>query len=140
MFKRLTYFSFVACLLSGYAVSLENVAGIQMQLLAHSTQSWDGTILPSYPSGQPEIKILKITIPPFTKLPMHQHPVMNAGVLLKGKLTVVKENNEQLDIQAGDALIELVNTWHYGINKHDTPAEIIVFYASSKGSDITIKR
>jgi hypothetical protein len=33
----------------------------------------------------------------------------------------------------------VVNTWHYGINEGDLPAEIIVFYAGVVDSPITVK-
>ena len=38
--------------------------------LTVSTEAWTGQKLPAYPSGQPEISILKITIPPGQRLPM----------------------------------------------------------------------
>ncbi len=47
--------------------------------LANSQKSWDGTRLPTYPEGQPEIRILSITVLPGEKLAVHRHPVINAG-------------------------------------------------------------
>jgi quercetin dioxygenase-like cupin family protein len=74
------------------------------------------------------------------QLPLHKHPVINAGVLLKGELTVVTEDNKTLHLKAGDSIVEVVNKWHYGINKGNESAEIIVFYAGAQGSPITIKK
>ena len=113
---------------------------IQTNVLAKTGISWDGRDLPEYPKGKPEITILRIKIPPKTKLPFHAHPVINAGVLLKGRLTVVTENNETLQLNAGDPIIEVVDKWHYGINESDEFSEIIVFYAGVKDSPITIKK
>ncbi len=48
-----------------------------------------GNTLPEYPEGKPEITILRIQIPPGTTLPLHTHPVINAGVLLSGELAVI---------------------------------------------------
>ena len=110
---------------------------IEVETLTQSTLSWNDSILPAYPEGQPEITILKIDIPPHTTLDMHQHPVINAGVLLKGQLNVVADNGQQLEMHAGDALIELVNTYHYGTNPSDETAQIIVFYAGIKDHPIT---
>jgi hypothetical protein len=31
--------------------------------LVKATQSWDGNLLPAFPQGQPEITLLRITIP-----------------------------------------------------------------------------
>ena len=125
-------------LLSGCA----NPAGgkIEVQTLAKSGQSWEGSTLPNYPKAVPEITILHITIPPKTDLPLHRHPVINAGVMLKGQLTVTTDQNETLHLKAGDALIEVVNKWHHGRNDGNEPAEIIVFYAGTKDEPITVKK
>ena len=71
---------------------------------------------------------------------MHKHLVINAGVLLTGKLTVVAEDGHTLHLKAGDSIVELVNKWHYGRNEGDEPAEIIVFYAGTPGTPITVKK
>lgn len=113
---------------------------VNTNVLAKTGISWDGEKLPEYPKGKPEITILKIMIPPKTKLPFHKHPVINAGVLLKGTLTVVTEENEKLRLKTGDSIIEVVNKWHYGINESDEAAEIIVFYAGVQGFPITLKK
>jgi quercetin dioxygenase-like cupin family protein len=114
--------------------------GVTVQVLTKSTFSWDGSQLPHYPRGMPEITILKITIPPGVELPLHQHPVINAGVLLKGQLTVVSEDHKTLHLKAGDPIVEVVGKWHYGKNDGDRPAEIVVFYAGTKGHPTTIER
>ena len=112
---------------------------VKVDVLAKSCSSWDGTLLSHYPDGQPEVTILRIKIPPKTKLPLHEHPVINAGVLLKGELTVITEKNETLHLKAGDSIIEVVGKWHYGKNEGNEPAEIVVFYAGIKNSPITVK-
>ncbi len=114
--------------------------GIVNQELLKTTRSWDGQLLPPYPKGQPEVSIRKIIIPPKTRLDMHKHPVINTGVLLKGRLTVVKENGQTKQLKAGDPLAEVVNTWHYGINPGNTPAEILVVYAGVEGVPTSIAK
>ncbi|MFW5961240.1 MAG: cupin domain-containing protein [Desulfohalobiaceae bacterium] len=113
---------------------------VDVQVLSRSSQSWDRKTLPEYPDGEPEIQILRITIPAGAKLPMHMHPVINAGVLLAGELTVITEQEKTLHLKAGDPIIEVVNTWHYGQNQGEEPAEIIVFYAGTKDLPVTINR
>jgi len=120
----------------GWAIDADTAS---VDVLAKTTSSWNGNQLPAYLNGQPEITILKIIIPPKTALPLHEHPVINAGVLLKGELTVISKDNQILHLKAGDPIVEVVNTWHYGKNEGDVPAEIIVFYAGIKGEPITIQ-
>ena len=113
---------------------------VSVDVLAKTGVSWDGMALPNYPQGKPEVTILRIKIPPKVQLPLHQHPVINAGVLLKGELTVVTKNKETLHLKAGDSIVEVVDKWHYGKNEGREPAEIIVFYAGVQGTPITVKK
>ena len=136
--KRL-FFGIYLALLAGNVLAQENSA-IEVETLAKASSSWDGKALPSYAKGQPEITILKIKIPPGEQLPWHSHPVINSGVLLNGELTVTTENNKVLHLKAGDSIVEVVNTGHYGKNEGSEPAEIIVFYAGALDEPITIKK
>lgn len=116
-----------------------NISNVEVKQLAKSTKSWDGEMLPQYPQGQPEVTILRIKIPAGATLEIHNHPVINAGVLLTGELTVVDEDNKTLHLKAGDSIVELVNKKHYGKNEGTETAEIIVFYAGIENKPITIK-
>lgn len=107
--------------------------------LIESYLSWNGDSLPTYPEGKPKISIVKVTIPPHSELPKHYHPVINAGILLKGELTVVDEKGNTLHMKAGDPIIEVVDLIHYGKNEGDLPAEIVVFYAGTDGKEIVVK-
>ena len=133
-----TIFILLAVAVSSFAASADSDS-VTVEVLAQSTQSWDGQVLPDYKAGASEVTILRIIIPPHTRLPLHAHPVINAGVLLRGQLTVVTENDDTLHLKAGQAIIEVVNTAHYGINEGDIPAEIIVFYAGVRNKPITIE-
>ncbi|WP_422080815.1 cupin domain-containing protein [Ulvibacterium sp.] len=133
--------TFLFCLSMVMVSCRESGSGkIEVFTLADTNKSWDGNQLPEYPEGQPHIKILKFIIPPKTQLPPHEHHVINAGVLLRGELTVVDENNNTLHLKAGDPIVELVNTIHYGKNEGTEPAEIIVFYAGAKDIPITVMK
>ena len=116
-----------------------DVNTVKVVVLAKTSSSWDGGTLPDYVKGKPEVTILRITIPPKIQLPLHKHPVINAGVLIKGELTVVTEDKKILYLKAGDSIVEVVNKWHYGKNEGNVPAEIIVFYAGTRDTPITIK-
>ncbi|SMD07608.1 Cupin domain protein [Desulfocicer vacuolatum DSM 3385] len=117
----------------------DSSGGVTVDVLAKTTTSWNGAALPGYNPGTPEVTILRIVIPAKTKLPLHQHLVINAGVLIKGELTVVTQDKKTLHLNAGDPIVEVVDTWHYGRNDGEGPAEIIVFYAGIKGVPITVK-
>ncbi|QDO85015.1 cupin domain-containing protein [Shewanella psychropiezotolerans] len=106
--------------------------------LIKSTESWDGNKLPAYSLTQPEVTIKEIVIAPGEELPWHQHPVINAGILLSGELMVYTRDGKKKNLKAGDTLIELVNTSHYGKNISSEPAKIVVFYLAEQGDKVTI--
>lgn len=137
--KRLIYIICFALLLSSNVFAID-ADDIQVETLAKTSLSWDGNQLPDYSKGTPEITILRIKIPPGAKLPLHKHPVINAGILLKGELTVVTEDNKTLHLKAGDSIVEVVNTWHYGKNEGAETAEIVVFYAGVLDTPISISK
>lgn len=137
--KKLFYAICLTLLLSSNVVA-EDVNAAEVKVLTKTGLSWDGQLLPNYPKGKPEVTILRIKVPPGVQLSMHKHPVINAGVLLNGELTVVTEDGKTLHLKSGDSIVEVVNTWHYGKNEGDKPAEIIVFYAGISDMPITIKK
>lgn len=102
------------------------------------TRSWDGTPLPPIGPGQPEVTVLRITIPAGVSLPAHVHPVINAGVLLEGRLQVSSATGDTLTLEAGDGLIELVNTPHQGKSLGPGPARIVVVYVGQEGQPLSV--
>ncbi|WP_269524343.1 cupin domain-containing protein [Coraliomargarita parva] len=111
---------------------------VKVEILEQSDAMWNGKKLPAYPKEDPEVSVVKVTIPPHTKLKWHKHPCINAGYLISGELLVTAEGGETKQLKAGDALIELVDTWHYGETVGDSAAEIVVVYVGVKGMPLSI--
>ncbi len=137
--KKLIYGICFALLLASNVLA-EDSNAVQVDVLAKTTLSWDGSRLPDYLKGTPEVTILRIKIPPGVQLPLQKHPVINAGVLLSGELTVVAGGNRTLHLKAGESVVEVVDKWHYGRNDGDKTAEILVFYAGVLDTPITINK
>lgn len=112
---------------------------VKVTQIAKATTQWDGTPLPNYPSKNPEITILSYEIAPGTRLPTHKHPVINAGVILQGSLSVVSKDGKRLILNPGDSIVELVDQWHYGLNEGPEPVKLIMFYAGELGVPLVIK-
>jgi quercetin dioxygenase-like cupin family protein len=111
---------------------------IQVQQILQTTQSWDGANYQSYPTGQPQLTVLRITVPPNTALHWHHHPVISVGYVLSGELTLEKKaTGERAIVHAGQALAETVQTTHRGFTTNE-PVELVVFYAGQTGLPITI--
>lgn len=110
---------------------------VQSQTLLRANSSWDGEPYKSYPSGQPEVSILKITLAPHTKLEWHSHPMPSAAYIVAGELTVErKKDGKKKRFTAGQAVSETVDTFHRGTAGSE-PVVLIVFYAGCLGMPLT---
>jgi len=110
---------------------------LQVETLLQSSSSWDGEPYKPYRAGQPQLSILKITVPPHTKLEWHSHPIPSAAYIVAGKLTLErKKDGKKRQFTAGQALSETVDTLHRGLTG-DEPAVLIVFYAGNSGTPLT---
>lgn len=116
-----------------------DIPGVEANVLIKTTKSWNGTTLPTYGDGQPEISIVRYRFDPGASIPMHMHPVINAGVLLKGELDIVTKTGEKISIKAGEPIVELFKEWHYGSNPGIEPVDLIVVYAGTTGRPLTIR-
>lgn len=54
------------------------------------------------------------------------------------QLTVKTTDGKVLHLKAGNPIVEVVNTLHYGINEGTVPAEIVVFYAGIVGQSLSV--
>ncbi|MBA3695331.1 MAG: cupin domain-containing protein [Methylotenera sp.] len=120
------------------ASALEPSANIKVTPLIQSTQSWDAAPI-VYPKGQAQITGLMIEIAPGADTGWHQHPAPSFAVITQGTLEVKLKDGKVKRLQAGDALIEVVNTDHIGRNVGEVPVKIIVFYAGAVGQVLTEK-
>jgi quercetin dioxygenase-like cupin family protein len=112
---------------------------IQVETLIQTTSSWDGTPYKSYPSGQPQITILKYTVASQTTMKWHSHPMPNAGYILSGELTIEKKDGTKKHFVAGQAVTETVDSIHRGITGAE-PLVLIVFYAGTPGLPVAISK
>ncbi len=109
------------------------VATAKKEVLVQSDHSWDGTKYTHYPSGAPELTMLKITIAPHSALPWHTHPFPNAGYILSGDLTIQdKASGKSVTYHAGQAFAESVDRVHRG-ESGDAPVVLLVTYSGTPG-------
>jgi len=116
-----------------------DIPGVEANVLIKTTKSWNGSTLPAYSEGQPEITIVRYTFAPGASIPMHMHPVINAGVLLKGELNILTKAGEKVIVKAGEPLVELFKEWHLGSNPGTEPVDLIIVYAGTVGTALVIR-
>jgi quercetin dioxygenase-like cupin family protein len=109
------------------------VATAQREILLQTTQSWNGKRYTHYPSGQPQLTTLKVTIAPHTSLPWHSHPFPNAVYVLSGTLTLHdRASGKSLIVHQGSVVGESVDDVHRG-EAGDEPAVLLITYAGTPG-------
>ena len=116
----------------------DHVTTVLKQELMRSSQSWDEVELPDYPKGKPELVVMRLVFPVGSRLPWHHHPVINYGILQQGELTIVREDGKKQVVHAGEALVEMVDTPHYGMNSGDVPVVLDMFYVSQAGIPLSV--
>jgi len=105
--------------------------------LISASKSWNGDSF-SYPKGQAEMKLEKITAQPGFKTPLHLHPQPGIIYVQKGTLYCETSDGQSLTVGAGESVSSSQDTAHYCQNIGDE--EIVVFSASagSKGKKTTV--
>lgn len=97
-------------------------------ILVKSQASWNNKPYTQYPAGRPELTVLKLTIPPNTALPWHQHPYPNAGYVLKGELTIQdKDSGQSHTFKQGEGFAESVDDTHRGVSGNSETVLIITY-------------
>ena len=107
--------------------------------LIRTSQSWDGAILPNFPQGRPELRVIRLDFPVGAKTGWHHHTVVNYGIVQQGELTIVCQDGSEKTFCEGEPLVEVIGTIHRGENRSAKPVILNMFYFSSPGQEITIQ-
>jgi quercetin dioxygenase-like cupin family protein len=92
-----------------------------------------------FPQQDAQLVVLLGELAPGGQTGRHLHPYPLAGYVLEGTLTVEMEGYGARTYTAGEALAEVVNTWHNGRNLTDRPVRFVVVYAAQEGTPIAIR-
>ena len=107
--------------------------------LIRTSTSWNGTSLPDYPLGKPELVAVKYIIPPGQKLGWHHHIAMNHGVLIQGELTIVGLDGQTKVFREGDVIVEMVEDIHHGENQGATTVILYMFYLAQENVPLSVQ-
>jgi quercetin dioxygenase-like cupin family protein len=83
-------------------------------------------------ADHPKITVMTVDIAPRAKTGWHSHPVPVYAYVMSGQLTVEIEGGAKTKFKKGDAIIEVVNVRHNGINNGKIPVRLVVFYTGGK--------
>ena len=69
----------------------------------------------------------------------HMHPVPVLVYIMEGELTVEADGQPARTYKAGQAAVEVTNTWHNGLNRGSVPVKFLVVYAGEEGKPTTLR-
>ncbi len=109
-----------------------------IETLTSVTESWNGDTL-SYPDGQAQMTLLRITAPVGFRTPVHTHPQPGVAYVVKGKLDCVVTADNTKAFSPGDSFATTFGeTPHYCQSIGNEDAVVFVAYAGVEGQPVTI--
>ena len=127
-----------ALLAGGSTPRAQNAPRIDTQLLLRRSASWNDIPYKAYPSGQPQLTTLRVTIPAHTAMPWHTHAMPNATYILSGHVTVEEQGTgHKATYHAGEAFAESVDNVHRGVTDSE-PVVVVITYAGAPGQPVSI--
>jgi quercetin dioxygenase-like cupin family protein len=106
--------------------------GVQSKVILKAATTGNGAPIAYLKTDQPEITAMTVEVSPGAQTGWHSHSVPVYAYVISGCLTVNIEGNISRKFNAGDVIIEVVNTRHNGINEGATPVKLVVFYTGAK--------
>lgn len=138
----------VFVLLAGFAAPLpaqEKVgshaysSGVVAEILLQTRTDGAGAKL-VYPTGAPaEVTTLLVEIAPGRQTNWHTHPVPCFAYVLDGELSVETATGEKKTFRPGDAIAEVVNVLHNGINAGPQPVRLVLFVIGTAGQPFAVR-
>ena len=137
---RTAYLCLTALLLiTAPAFSADYNTGVTSKVLVKTSVTGNGQQI-TYPvTDKAEVTAMIVELAPGSETGWHKHPVPVYAYVISGKLSVEIEGGKQLTFNAGDAIIEVVNTLHNGRNFGNEPVKLAVFYLGAEGTPNVIK-
>lgn len=122
----------VMLLLPFGAAAAEYDAGVQAKVILQTETMSNGQPIDYLDTDHPKVTVMIVDIVPGAQTGWHSHPVAVYAYVIAGKLTVQIEGGKVSDFKEGEAIIEVVNLKHNGINNGKIPVKLVVFYLGAK--------
>lgn len=123
-------------------IATDYAAPVKVTRLLKKTTDEAGRPL-AYPKpedGQAEVTALLVEIAPGGQTGWHKHPLTCLGYVLEGEIEVTLIDGRVNTIKPGQALCEVVDLEHNGVNRGTVPAELVLFVLGTKdGGPFTVK-
>lgn len=138
-FKRSLQFLMLVGLLTSSSVTLAaHASPIETNVLLLTNTTWAGKEIKYLKTKKPEVRVQTVEFMPGAATIWHKHPVPSYIYVLSGQFVVELADTTSRQFNAGEAFVEVVNTWHRGVNLGTEPAKLLIFYTGEVGTPITV--
>ena len=114
-----------------------SIEPVEVETLISASESWNGDSF-SYPRGQAEMKLEKITAQPGFKTHLHLHPQPGIIYVQKGTLYCETSDGESLTVGAGKSFASSQDTAHFCRNNGNEEMVVLSASAGAKGKKTTV--
>lgn len=126
-------------LMAPSAFAADYSSGVTAKVLIKTSVTGNGQKIVYPRTDKAEVTAMIADFAPGAETGWHKHPVPVYAYVVSGTLSVELEDGTQLSFGAGDAIIEVVNTLHNGINRGTVPVKLAVFYLGAEGMPNVVK-
>jgi len=113
--------------------------GQTVKELLQTSTTVAGTPL-KYPAGTPKFTAVLSTLEPGGTTPRHSHPVPTFIYVVEGMLAVDVDGGVTREVKAGDAFMEVVDTWHRNRNPSSTArVQYLLLFASDDKTPYVVR-
>ena len=114
-------------------------SGVQGKIILETEKMSNGEPIDYQDTDHPRVTVMTVNIAPGAKTGWHSHPMPVYAYVMSGRLTVQIEGGKTTEFKKGEAIIEVVNLRHNGINRGKIPVKLVVFYLGGKDIPNVIK-
>lgn len=112
---------------------------VKITKLFQGSKTIEGQTIVYPPSDKAEMTALMVEVAPGAEVGLHMHPVPLMVYVMEGTLDVEVSGGGKHKIEAGKAFLEVVNTWHNGMNRTKEPVKFLVVFAGEIGKSNLIR-
>jgi quercetin dioxygenase-like cupin family protein len=114
-------------------------SGVKVRTVLKSTTAGNGQPLEYLRTNRPEVTAAVVEIAPGAQTGWHLHRIPVYAYVLEGTLKVLMGDGASIIFEKGQAILEVQNTPHNGINIGKDTVRLIVFYTGAVGEPLSEK-
>lgn len=138
MSKRAALWLFLfLCTASVGGVAWAQATGLKVSTVLQASATPSGEPI-QFPLFRNQLTARLVEIAPGGQVGRHMHPVPVMVYIMEGELTVEADGQPARTYKPGEAAVEVVNTWHNGLNRGRVPVRFLVVYMGEEGKPTTI--